>query len=133
MTTSTASFQASALSNSLTVHDMQKSVAWYRDVVGFDVGQQHERDGKVVATAVTAGNVRLMLNQDDGGKGWDRAKGHGFSLYFTTDQSVDDLAARVKAKGSALELEPTDMPWGVRLVTLRDPDGYKINIAKPLA
>jgi hypothetical protein len=30
--------------------------------------------------------VRILLNQDDGAKGFDRVKGEGFSLMFTTAQ-----------------------------------------------
>ena len=35
------SFRAGTLSASLTVKDLQKSLAWYRDVVGFTVDQQY--------------------------------------------------------------------------------------------
>lgn len=123
------SFRARALGASLTVKDLQTSVAWYRDVVGFHVDRQMERDGKVTGAALKAGGITILLNQDDGGKGWDRAKGQGFSLNFTTGQSVDQLADRIKSHGVTLEREPTDMPWGARLFTFRDPDGYKIAIA----
>jgi len=123
------SFRARAINVSLTAKDLQKSVAWYRDVVGFTVDQQHERDGKLRAVALKAGAIRILLNQDDGGRGWDRAKGEGFSVQFTTAQSVDDVANRIKANGGTLATEPADMPWGVRAFRLVDPDGYKLLIS----
>ena len=123
------SFRARALGASLTVKDLQKSLAWYRDVIGFHVDRQMERDGKVATAALKAGGITILLNQDDGAKGWDRNKGQGFSLNFTTGQSVDQLADRIKSHGVTLEREPTDMPWGARLFTFRDPDGYKIAIS----
>jgi len=119
------SFHARALTASLTVKDLHKSVAWYRDVVGFTVDREHERDGKLRAVSIVAGNVRLLLNQDDGAKGWDRTKGEGFSLQFITTQSVDDLANRIRSAGGTLETEPADMPWGVRMFRVRDPDGFR--------
>jgi uncharacterized glyoxalase superfamily protein PhnB len=126
------SFRARALSNSLTVKDLAQSVAWYRDVLGFTVENQYEREGTLRAVSLKAGAIRILLNQDDGARGWDRTKGEGFSVQFTTAQSVDDIANRIKAKGGTLATEPADMPWGVRSFRLVDPDGYKIAISRPL-
>ena len=114
---------------SLTVKDLQKSVAWYRDLLGFTVDREIERDGKLRAVALKAGAIRILLNQDDGARGFDRVKGEGFSLQFITTQSVDDIANRIKSGGGALETEPADMPWGVRAFRVRDPDGFKFAIS----
>jgi uncharacterized glyoxalase superfamily protein PhnB len=123
------SFRAVSLQASLTVKDLQASVAWYRDAIGFTVDKEHERNGRVVAVALKAGAVRILLNQDDGAKGLDRSKGEGFSLMLTTTQSVDELAKRIKAAGHALASEPADMPWGVRAFRVQDPDGFRFAIA----
>ena len=123
------SFRARAISVSLTAKDLQKSVAWYRDVVGLTVDQQYERDGTLRAVALKAGAIRILLNQDDGGRGWDRAKGEGFSLQISTSQSVDDIANRIKERGGTLDTEPTDMPWGARVFRVRDPDGFKLVVS----
>jgi catechol 2,3-dioxygenase-like lactoylglutathione lyase family enzyme len=116
---------------SFTAKDLKTSVAWYRDVLGMTVAQEHERDGVLRAVAMQAGPVRLLLNQDDGGRGWDRVKGEGFAVQITTAQSIDAIAARVKANGGQLDLEPTDMPWGARIFRLRDPDGFRLSISSP--
>lgn len=118
-----------ALQASLTVKELAKSVAWYRDLLGFEVEREHERDGKVRAVAVRAGAVRLLLNQDDGAKGWDRIKGQGLSFQISTEQRVDDIAARVKRGGGKLDTEPADMPWGPRIFRVHDPDGYAFTIS----
>ena len=127
----TPPFIGSDLTVSLTAKDLQASLAWYRDVVGFTVGYEMERDGKVIAVALRAGTVRIILNQDDGGRGWERVKGEGFSLSFATRESVDDVAARIKTRGGELDTEPADMPWGARMFRLRDPDGYRLSISSP--
>jgi uncharacterized glyoxalase superfamily protein PhnB len=122
-------FQARSLSASLTVKDLQKSLAWYRDVLGFAVDQQYEREGKLRSVSLKAGDVRILINQDDGAKGWDRAKGEGFSLQITTAQNVDEIAKRITDHGGKLETEPADMPWGARAFRVKDPDGFRFAIS----
>ena len=123
------SFHALSLMASMTVKDLPASLAWYRDTLGFDVDQEHEREGLLRAVSLKAGNVRILLNQDDGAKGFDRIKGQGISLQFTTSQSVDEIAKRVRAHGGTLGSEPMDMPWGARMFRLNDPDGYMLVIS----
>jgi uncharacterized glyoxalase superfamily protein PhnB len=122
-------FRARSFSAALTVNDLQKSVAWYRDAIGFIVGREYERNGKVASVQMKAGSTEILLNQDDGAKGWDRTKGVGVGLYLTTAQSVDDIAKRIKQAGTTLETEPTDMPWGSRAFRVKDPDGFMLAIS----
>jgi hypothetical protein len=35
--------------------------------------------------------------------------------------------------GDVFEQAPRDMPWGVRMAALRDPEGYGVEIIGPLA
>ncbi|HXY68903.1 MAG TPA: VOC family protein [Gemmatimonadales bacterium] len=116
---------------SLTVKELEKSVTWYTDVVGFTAERRIERDGKLRGVALSAGEVRIILNQDDGARGWERVKGEGFSLHIVTVQSPDAIARRIKEKGGTLDLEPQDMPWGSRVLRFRDPDGYRWAISTP--
>jgi len=119
-------------SPSLTVNDIEKSLAWYRDVLGFTVDQRWEGDGKLMGAEMKAGNVVLMIGQDDWKKGRDRVKGAGVRIYCDTDQDIDRLAARIKANGGTLAQEPKEQPWGMRDLAIDDPDGYKITIARDL-
>jgi lactoylglutathione lyase len=116
----------------LTVNDIEKSLAWYRDVLGFTVGERWESDGKLMGVELTAGDVMFMIGQDDWKKGRDRVKGVGVRWYCATDQDIDRLASRIKAQGGTLTQEPKDQPWGMRDLTVDDPDGFKITIAKEL-
>jgi uncharacterized glyoxalase superfamily protein PhnB len=126
-----AQFLAGTLAVSLTVKDLQKSLVWYRDVVGFTVDRRLEREGKLRGVSLRAGDARIAINQDDGAKGWERVKGEGFSFNITTSQSIDAIAKGIKERGGTLDTEPADMPWGVRMFRLRDPDGYKFGISSP--
>lgn len=127
--TETQSLHGLTLSASLTVRDLETSLSWYRDVVGFTVDRRHERDGKLLAVSLRAGEVRILLALDDGAKGWDRVKGEGFSLQIATDQNIDEVAKGIRERGGTLDSEPADMPWGARMFRLHDPDGFKFTIS----
>jgi uncharacterized glyoxalase superfamily protein PhnB len=121
-----------SLQASLTVADLPQSVGWYRDVLGFTVAREFERGGRQFAASLQAGIVRILLTQDDGAKGFDRAKGVGFSLQITTEQDIDALAARAQNAGARLETEPADV-MGARAFRLRDPNGFLWVVSSPRA
>jgi uncharacterized glyoxalase superfamily protein PhnB len=118
-----------SMSAGLTVGDIDKSIAWYRDVLGCIVEEEWKHEGKLMGASMLAGAARLFLGQDDWAKGKDRKKGEGFRLHLATAQDVDQIAARIKTAGGTLETEPADMPWGTRQFTLADPDGFKLTIS----
>lgn len=118
-----------ATTPSFTVDDIEKSLAFYRDVLGFHVKERWMHEGKLAGVEMVAGVVGFFLGQDDWKKGRDRAKGEGFRVYCTTVQDVDELAALVKARGGRLLEEPKTQSWGTREFAVADPDGFKITIA----
>jgi uncharacterized glyoxalase superfamily protein PhnB len=117
-----------ALMPALTVNDLETSLAWYRDVLGFIVAEEIRREDRLVAVRLTAGSVDFLLGQDDFAKGRDRAKGVALRLYCITGQDVDYLAAAVRERGGTLAQEPRDQPWGTRDFAVVDPDGFLISI-----
>ena len=118
----------SSAAPSLTVNHVEKSIAWYRDVLGLVVKDRWEHEGKLMGVEMRAGGVTFMLGQDDWKKGRDRVKGEGFRLYCQTAQDADRLAEQIKARGGTLAQEPKDEAWGARVFSVEDPDGYKISI-----
>ena len=125
----TEQLKAESLQASLTVRNIDRSADWYTEVLGFEVDQRHEREGKLIAVSLRAGAVRILLAQDDGARGFERQKGEGMSLQFTTQQDADSLAAAIKQKGTALDTEPVTAPHGARIFRLRDPDGFRLTIS----
>ncbi len=134
MTNASAVINATNLGGSLTCKDLETSIRFYRDAVGFAVAQSYEHEGKVVAAVVAAGDFQIVLNQDDGKLGWDRIKGQGFYLQINVASAadVDAAAARITAAGGSLLNEPGDRPWGVRMFQFNDPDGFKLGVSTPL-
>lgn len=126
---------ATTLGCSLTCKDIDASVAFYRDVLGFTVAFPFEKDGKLAGAVMTAGDdIRIVLNQDDGKLGWDRIKGQGFYLQINVASraDVDAAAERIKAAGHDLIVEPEDRPWGARMFTFKDLDGFKLGFSTPI-
>ncbi len=119
----------SSASPSLTVNNLEKSLAFYRDVLGFKVEQTWDEGGKVTGVSLRAGGVSFMIGQDDWKKGRKRSKGVGFRMFCMTNKNVDAIARRIRARGGKLDAGPRDQPWGVRDISLTDPDGFKITIA----
>lgn len=135
MTNAAPAINATNLGCSITCKDLDASIRFYRDGIGFSVLNTYENEGKVVAAVVGAGDCRLVLNQDDGKLGWDRIKGQGFYLQVNVAglADVDAAAARITAAGGKLLSEPADRPWGVRMFQFNDLDGFKLGVSTPLA
>jgi catechol 2,3-dioxygenase-like lactoylglutathione lyase family enzyme len=120
------SLRLRSLAAVLTVNDLSRSLAWYRDVLGFTPADRWEQNGKLLGVQMRAGICDVTLNQDDFAKGRDRKKGEGFRLWVSTVQSIDAIAARARANGATLDSEPHRAEWGVYTFALTDPDGFKI-------
>jgi len=134
MTTTAAALNATTLGCSITCKDVEASIRWYHEVLGFAVDQKFEHEGRLLGAVIRAGDIRIVLNQDDGQLGWDRVKGQGFYLQVNVAgyADVDSAAARIKAAGGTLLNEPADRPWGARMFQFRDPDGFKLGVSTPL-
>jgi uncharacterized glyoxalase superfamily protein PhnB len=135
MSTTTAVLNATTLGCSLACQNIEASIRYYREAIGFAVDQTWEVDGKLAGAIVRAGDIQIVLNQDDGKLGWDRIKGQGFYLQINvpTGADVDAAAARIKAAGGTLIDEPADRPWGARMFQFKDLDGFKLGVSTPLA
>lgn len=118
------------LEPSLTASDLQRSIAFYRDVLGFVAGEEWREGGTLAGIELKAGSVSLFLTQDDFAKGRDRQKGIGMRLRCSTAQDLDRLAAQITARGGALDEGPREMPWGERQFLISDPDGFKLTFVQ---
>ena len=124
--------QSTGLGASITVDNLEASLDWFEKALGFKIEQRYEREGKVVGAAISAGALRLVLNQEDGKLGADRKKGQGLSFQINMTTGVDAVAERLKQYGTVLLNEPADFPWGQRMVQFYDADGYKWRVSQPV-
>ena len=90
-------------------------------------------DDKHVEPNTKPGDVRLMIDSADM---MEELTGHAptppshasFAMLCDTVAEVDVVAAAIKNAGHTLTVEPWDAFWGQRYATVRDPDGYQIDI-----
>jgi lactoylglutathione lyase len=126
------SLRLRSMSASLTVDDLDRSLRFYRDGLGFVVGEEWKKEGQLLGYVMKAGTCEVGIGQDDWAKGRDRVKGVGYRLYCETTQDVDAFAARVKAAGYPLAEEPADSSWGARSFSVVDPDGFRLSIFRKI-
>ncbi|MCE1180380.1 MAG: VOC family protein [Micrococcales bacterium] len=120
--------------------DPEASLAFYRDVLGFevrlDVGQGTMRWVTVGAPGQDASIVLTPPAVDPGLTDADRAaitemmaKGTYAAINLVTDD-LDATFARLQESGADIVQEPTDQQWGARDCAVRDPAGNMIRIAQ---
>lgn len=113
-----------------TVDDLDRSLRFYADGLGFEVSERWEEEGKLLGVMLTAGSTQFGLSQDDWSRGRDREKGVGFRIWAATEQDLDELAQRLRQKGIEHDGPKTES-WGSRTLTVVDPDGFKLTFSSP--
>ena len=126
---SSPALNASDFSASLTASDIEASVRFYTEGLGFEVAEQMEVEGKLRYAELQGGAAHIVVSQDDFAKGRDRVKGVGVRFYLETDQDITALAERARAGGVTLDSEPAALPWGPLAFMFTDPDGFKFTVA----
>ena len=127
MATTQEAVQIKAIVPTLTVDDLEKSVAFY-EALGFAIEERWEEKGTLRGAMLRAGKSQIGLNQDDWKKGRDRKKGSGVRLSISTPGSVDEIAKRAKHAGITLTSEPRDTEWKSRAFEVSDPSGFLLTI-----
>src|SRR5438445_12127877 len=94
-----------AFEPTFTVNDIERSVHFYTDILGFIVIEQMTDRAVLQGVILQAGVSKLNLSQDDWAKGRDRKKGDGMRLWCRTTQDIDALANRITAAGGQLDAE----------------------------
>jgi uncharacterized glyoxalase superfamily protein PhnB len=128
--TNNGTLRVTSVTPSLTVDDLQKSVDFFTGL-GFEVEERWEEKGALLGVMLKAGQARIGLSQDDGKKGRDRTKGVGMRIYLEAAGDIDQIAARAKAAGLTLKMDPHDTDWGTRAFEVTEPSGFALSIGSP--
>jgi predicted enzyme related to lactoylglutathione lyase len=104
----------------LEVNNLEESVAFYRDLLGFEI-TKHSPESEPPLATVQAGNLKISLAQHLETM---LKRGRGVS-FFVGVSDVDDYYNQLRAKGVEV-YPPADEGWGGRFITLQDPDKYRL-------
>jgi catechol 2,3-dioxygenase-like lactoylglutathione lyase family enzyme len=124
----------------IQVFDMPRSVAFYRDVLGFEVVTTSPPRGRDDFDwgLLRRDGIELMLNtayeMDERPTAPDpgRVAAHRDTALFFGCPDVEAAHADLRAKG--LDLAPPKIaPYGMKQLYLADPDGYEICLQWPVA
>lgn len=124
------SLRLRSVTPSLTVDDLERSLRFYVDGLGFTLHETWKEEGKALGAMLVAGSCHLGLSQDDWAKGRDRQKGVGFRVWAETAQDMDALAERLREHGIEHDGPKTES-WGSRTLSVTDPDGFRLTLTPP--
>jgi uncharacterized glyoxalase superfamily protein PhnB len=112
------------------VYDRAASIAFYRDVLGFEVIAEY----RVMWCRLRWGAVELMLNTayDPGEEPAERVRGHRDASLWIGVASPEAVYERLRAHDWPAEA-PRDMPYGLRVASTHDPDGFALHFTCPSA
>jgi catechol 2,3-dioxygenase-like lactoylglutathione lyase family enzyme len=110
----------------LSVADLDRSLAFYRDLLGGTVDYAFPPEGEPQFVTLRLGDSALGLGATAGGVGGDSIHaGAGYTLCaYVAD--CDAAVEALRAAGHAIREEPSDQPWGERIARAGDPDGYEV-------
>ena len=124
------------LTPNLLVANVERSLAFYVDTLGFERGMTVPEESPYVFASVTGGAVEIFLNDAAaavkeypafGG----RPLGATGTMYIEVD-GVDALHDRLKPH-AAVVMPLTTQFYGMREFAIEDPDGYVITFAQRTA
>ena|SRR5215475_3117356 len=104
----------------LEVNSLEESLAFYHDLIGFEVESQNPGADPPIAS-LRSGDMRISLVQQ-----LETMLKRGRGVYFVMRVTDVDLFHRnISARGVSVS-GPKDEGWGGRFVSLKDPDGYQL-------
>ena len=107
----------------LRVKDARKSAQFYQSHFGFGIDWEHQFETDYpLFISISSDSLHLFLSEHMG-TGTDEA-----DLYVYLED-VDALHTRLQAGKVVIQQQPTDQPWGVRDMQIRDLDGHRITFA----
>ena len=106
----------------LLVADLERSVAFYRDRLGFELTYEFEGFAHL---GVEGGSLGLASTKES-------VDPASTAIWAYTDD-VDALFAELTEAGVGVIAAPADQPWGERVASVADPDGYVVHLGAPLS
>jgi len=112
----------------LFVYDMRRTVAFYCEILGFEIEQQWEPDGHLYWACLRCGRAKLMFNAEyedqDRRPEHDRPHGSDVGFYFYPDDVVGLRESLIRKGCQVSDLRVVQ--YQHKQFKVRDPDGYTL-------
>jgi catechol 2,3-dioxygenase-like lactoylglutathione lyase family enzyme len=113
----------------LLAPDIKEALDYYRDVLGFEV-EPYDGDPNQYGYAQRDGAYIHIAHADYCRPNSDLV-GDLFDVYLWVDD-VEAVHADLKERGANILHGPTDRPWHMREIRVRELNGYVLGIGQPL-
>jgi len=124
------------LSPILACADVEKSIAHYTQILGFQLAWQMPADesDNITFAAVKLGDAEIMLGITEGFVKQANMpnRGIGVQLYINLPEnvSIEAIYNHCREKGANIIKELQTREWGEKAFNVTDPDGYQLMIAQ---
>lgn len=136
----------------LAVRDMKESLAFYRDVCGFELkecwpGEEDpmwanmDMDGQSLMIGVSMDPDKVAeMTDDDKERAWHREAAVEFrehpvgvgAMFYIMVEDVDAFHAQVLERGGNPSTDPKSQFYGLRAFGIQDPTGYRLLFYSPI-
>lgn len=108
----------------LWVKKFEECVKFYKTILQLPV--KNEMDNLIqFDTSGTKLYIHRIMEEDS------HLRKHTIEVHFQVD-SVDDIYYELVERGVTFEIKPTNMPWGSRIASFHDPEGYIVELVGPI-
>ena len=128
----------------LIIENMGRSCRFYSQIPGFKLVYGGSSDDTFTTFEIEEGHTSKMClnlelgitNNNNSNHHQRKRKDFGRIIFYAED--VDRLYSYFRSNKNisnliSFENEPTDAAWGERYFHIREPDGYQLSFAKPIA
>ncbi len=121
----------------IMTNDLQKSVEFYTDVLGFLISRKIEMD-EFSAVFVEKDGSKIELMEYRGKNVPKRSKGIELKIgsiplndhISFSVEDIGDTVIEIKEKGVKFDLEPMQLEGGMKLASFKDPNGVLIELVE---
>ena len=120
----------------LIVKDVNKSVEFYKDLLGFELVMSIPEEGPLDWAMMKHGGAEIMFQTAKNiSKEYPPFEGKeigGTLFLFIVLEGVEDLYSKIKEKAK-VTVDLHDTFYGMREFTIEDPDGYVLTFAEEIS
>ncbi len=126
----------SAIDLGIVISDSERSLAFYRDVLGFDYVAETPMGNGTTMHRLMCGDSMIKLvkhaSNPESSPGGGLAGALGMRYFTINCSNVEEMAAACEAAGANVPVPPSEIRPGVTIAMVEDPDGNWVEFVRYL-